>query len=119
MAVSAQLPLLDDAEQFADQHAERGTTEAGSAVETRVVRRYTSVEICAGAGGAALGIEQAGFAHLALVEIDGAACATLRLNRPGWQVIEEDVRRFDGWPYLGIDLLSGGVPCPPFSKAGH
>lgn len=81
-------------------------------------RRYTSIEICAGAGGAALGIEQAGFKHLALVEIDKAACETLRLNRPEWNVIEEDLRQFGGWPYLGIDLLSGGVPCPPFSKAG-
>jgi DNA (cytosine-5)-methyltransferase 1 len=79
---------------------------------------YTSLEICAGAGGAALGIEQAGFQHVALVEIEAIACATMRLNRPEWNVLETDIRQFSGWPYLGVDLLSGGVPCPPFSKAG-
>jgi hypothetical protein len=55
---------------------------------------------------------------MALVELEPAACATLRLNRPAWNVIEEDLRRFDGRPYQGIDLVAGGVPCPPFSKAG-
>lgn len=77
-----------------------------------------SVEICAGAGGQALGLESAGFDHAALVEIEPPACATLRLNRPEWNVIEGDLRSFDGRPFKGIDLLAGGVPCPPFSKAG-
>ncbi|MTD15136.1 DNA (cytosine-5-)-methyltransferase [Nakamurella sp. YIM 132087] len=78
----------------------------------------TVVEICAGAGGQSLGLEQAGFAHAAAVEFDPDACATLRLNRPAWEVIEQDVHLFDGRPYRGIDLLAGGVPCPPFSVAG-
>jgi DNA (cytosine-5)-methyltransferase 1 len=77
------------------------------------------VEICAGAGGQALGLEQAGFAHAAAVEIDPAACATLRANRPGWKVHEGDVRYFTGRPYAGADLVAGGVPCPPFSLAGQ
>lgn len=76
------------------------------------------IEICAGAGGQALGLEQAGFEAKALVEIDKHACETLRYNRPGWNVIEDDVRNFTAKPYVGIDLLAGGVPCPPFSKAG-
>jgi DNA (cytosine-5)-methyltransferase 1 len=80
--------------------------------------QLTSVEICSGAGGQALGLEQAGFHHSALVEIEPPACATLRLNRPQWNVVEGDVKAFDGRPYQGIDLLAGGVPCPPFSKAG-
>lgn len=79
---------------------------------------FTSLEMCAGAGGQAIGLEQAGFDHAALVEIEDAACATLKLNREGWNVIPGDLRLFDGRPFKGIDLLAGGVPCPPFSKAG-
>lgn len=78
----------------------------------------TSLEICAGAGGQALGLEMAGFSHEALVEIDRDACLTLTTNRPGWRAIQEDLRSFDGRPYRGVDLLAGGVPCPPFSAAG-
>lgn len=77
-----------------------------------------SIEICAGAGGQALGLEAAGFRHLALVEIDKDACETLRINRPHWNVLEEDIRYFHGQPFRGVDLLSAGVPCPPFSIAG-
>ena len=77
-----------------------------------------SLELCAGAGGQALGLERSGFAHEALVEIDAPACATLRMNRPQWNVIEGDLSLFDARPYRGVDLVAGGVPCPPFSKAG-
>lgn len=80
--------------------------------------QLSSVEICAGAGGQALGLEQAGFAHLALVEIEPDFCATLRRNRPQWNVCQGDVAMFDGRPYRGADLLAGGLPCPPFSVAG-
>lgn len=77
-----------------------------------------SLELCAGAGGQALGLERAGFNHVNLVEIDAAACATLRANRPQWQVTEGDLTQFSATNYLGVDLVAGGVPCPPFSKAG-
>lgn len=76
------------------------------------------VEICAGAGGQALGLERANFDAQALVEIDNRCCETLRFNRPQWNVIESDVKEFDGSNYKGVELLAGGVPCPPFSKAG-
>jgi DNA (cytosine-5)-methyltransferase 1 len=79
----------------------------------------TCLEICAGAGGQALGLEQAGFAAQALVEIDRGCCHTLRFNRPQWHIIEGDLKDLQGQPWAGIDLLAGGVPCPPFSKAGQ
>ena len=78
----------------------------------------TSIEICAGAGGQALGLEQAGFEHASLVELEPAACATLRVNRPAWNVVEANVCAYSAERWKGIDLFAGGVPCPPFSKAG-
>lgn len=79
----------------------------------------TSIEICAGAGGAALGLAIAGFHHVALVEYEEEYCTILKANRPEWNVICSDVKNFSGKMYKGqIDLLSGGVPCPPFSVAG-
>lgn len=81
-------------------------------------RPLTCVEICAGAGGQALGLAMAGFVHVALVEYEADYCEVLRKNRPEWNVICADVHDFDGRPYRGVDLLAGGVPCPPFSVAG-
>ena len=78
----------------------------------------TCVEICAGAGGQALGLAMAGFVHVALVEYEEDHCKVLKQNRPEWNVICADVHDFDGRPYHGVDLLAGGVPCPPFSVAG-
>src|SRR5229473_3355012 len=77
-----------------------------------------TLELCAGGGGQSLGFEQAGIDHVALVEIDKNACATLRLNRPLWKVVEQDLNEFDGAGFKGIDIISGGLPCPPFSVAG-
>ncbi len=82
---------------------------------------FSSIELCAGGGGQALGLERAGFSHQALVEIDDWSRATLSLNRPTWNVIhgpQSDLTRFDARPYEGVDLVAGGVPCPPFSVAG-
>lgn len=99
---------------------------------TSTVREFTSVEICAGAGGQASGLHEAKFRHLALIEIDSHACATLNLNVKdnaeweGCQVIEADLTQLDprklrlqlGLEQGSLDLLAGGVPCPPFSVAG-
>ncbi|HEV3380178.1 MAG TPA: DNA (cytosine-5-)-methyltransferase [Trebonia sp.] len=82
---------------------------------------YRVVEICAGAGGQALGLEVAGFEHELAVELDENACATLRYNRPNWKIAQGDVASDSIWnpaEYHGIDLLAGGVPCPPFTVAG-
>jgi DNA (cytosine-5)-methyltransferase 1 len=76
------------------------------------------LEICAGAGGQSSGLERAGFGHSLAVEIDVDAAQTLRANRPEWDVRTDDVRNINGREFRGIDLLAGGVPCPPFSVAG-
>lgn len=84
------------------------------------------VELFAGAGGLALGLEKAGFEEIGLVEIDKTACDTLRMNRPSWNVIEEDIVTFSQTDLLKefnlqkgeLDLLSGGYPCQSFSYAG-
>jgi DNA (cytosine-5)-methyltransferase 1 len=81
-------------------------------------KKYSVLEICAGAGGQALGLEQAGFETACAVEIDKDACQTLRLNRPKWNVVEADLKNFSASKYREVDLLAGGVPCPPFSLAG-
>ncbi len=78
----------------------------------------TAIELCAGAGGQALGFEQAGIDHVGLLDIDKNACATLRLNRPNWNVLEGDLNSFDGAAFGGVDIVAGGLPCPPFSVAG-
>ena len=78
-----------------------------------------ALELCAGAGGQALGLELAGFGHVGLIENDAFACATLRANRPHWNVIEHDLfQPLDLAMFKGVDLLAGGLPCPPFSVAG-
>lgn len=85
---------------------------------------YTSLELCAGAGGQALGLHLAGFHHVGLVEYEEAACATLNLNNEehglGWsEATPTDLTQYDANHLRGqVDLVAGGVPCPPFSKAG-
>jgi DNA (cytosine-5)-methyltransferase 1 len=82
--------------------------------------KMAALELCAGAGGQALGLELAGFSHAGLIENDAAACETLRLNRPHWNVIQHDLFEFiDVSSFRGIELLAGGLPCPPFSIAGR
>lgn len=79
---------------------------------------FSAVELCAGGGGQAIGLEMAGFHHEAVVEYEEKFCATLSANRPAWKVIHQDIREFETGQYEGVDLLAAGVPCPPFSVAG-
>ena len=83
-----------------------------------MLQPLTCIEICAGAGGQALGLAMAGFVHVALIEYEEDYCKILKQNRPEWHVIHADIRNFSGYAYQGVDLLAGGVPCPPFSIAG-
>lgn len=79
----------------------------------------TSIELFAGAGGLALGLEQVGVIGVEFVELDHAACETLRKNRPEWNVIESDIHDVDFSTLRGkVDLVSGGAPCQAFSYAG-
>lgn len=78
----------------------------------------TALELCAGGGGQALGLEMAGFHHAAAVEYEPQFCTTLRKNRPHWDVRQADIRELKGKDFSEVDLIAGGVPCPPFSVAG-
>jgi len=79
---------------------------------------YQSIELFAGAGGLALGLEKAGFNNVLLNEKDKNACATIRLNRPNWNLVEGDIKGVVFSNYKNIDLVSGGFPCQSFSYAG-
>ena len=82
-------------------------------------REFNSIELFAGAGGLALGMEKAGFHHVLLNELDAWACKTLRKNRPKWNVVEGAVAKVDFSKYEGlVDFISGGFPCQAFSYAG-
>lgn len=85
---------------------------------TEPVRPYTLIELFAGAGGLALGLERAGFKSLLLNEIDKHACDTLRYNRPQWNVCHSDISEIDFTKYEDADVISGGFPCQAFSYAG-
>lgn len=88
-------------------------------MQTIPLRDFHSIELFAGAGGLALGMEKAGFKHVLLNEFDSHACNTLRLNRPEWNVVEGDVADVDFTPWRGrVDFISGGFPCQAFSYAG-
>ena len=87
---------------------------------------YTTIELFAGAGGLALGVERAGFNTIGLIEFDKDAADTLKKNRPNWNVINDDIANIsclDLEEYFGIekgnlDLLSGGAPCQHFRMQG-
>jgi len=83
------------------------------------LKKYRTVELFAGAGGLALGLEKAGLSCVMLNEIDKTACQTLRKNRPKWNVVEGDVSKVDFKSYKGkVEVLTGGFPCQAFSYAG-
>jgi DNA (cytosine-5)-methyltransferase 1 len=88
-------------------------------LNVKPARDFSSVELFAGAGGLALGLEKAGFNAVALNELDEDACKTLQANRPKWNIIQGDVKNVDFTKFIDIDLVSGGFPCQAFSYAGE
>lgn len=90
-----------------------------SDIEVSPNRPYNVLELFAGAGGLAIGLEKAGLKCVALNEIDRWAAETLRINRPQWNVIEDDVKNVSFEDYKGsVDVVTGGFPCQAFSYAG-
>lgn len=82
--------------------------------------KYEVLELFAGCGGLALGLEKAGIQSVGLVEKDKQCCNTLRKNRQKWQVVETDIIDYDPpKEYRNIDIISGGIPCQSFSIAGQ
>ncbi len=121
-----QLSLFDEINLFNDINKEYYQLKEFVEVKDIVPKKnFNSIELFSGAGGMALGIENAGFENLANVEIDKDACETLRMNRPNWIVLEEDIhivaqkgmRNYINY-HGEIDLICGGVPCQAFSYAG-
>lgn len=80
--------------------------------------KLSVLELCAGGGGQALGLEMAGFDHAGVVEYEPAFCTTLRTNRPHWNVVQGDIQKLRAEDFIGTDIVAAGVPCPPFSVAG-
>src|SRR5688572_30625934 len=87
-------------------------------------KSFRSIELFTGAGGLALGVAEAGFAHDAVIEWDHNACESLRSNRDrihlmkGWEIHEGDVKDFDFRSHAGLDLVAAGAPCQPWSLGG-
>jgi DNA (cytosine-5)-methyltransferase 1 len=95
------------------------SNEWNSFAQTKPKKEFKIIELFAGCGGLALGLEMAGFKNVLANEIDKDACETLRTNRPDWNVVEGDVSKIDFKPFADkIDLLTGGFPCQAFSYAG-
>lgn len=94
-------------------------SEWDSELKIKPKRQFNLVELFAGGGGLALGMEQAGLESVFLNEMDKHACTTLRHNRPNWNVVEGDISKVDfSTIEQNVDVLTGGFPCQAFSYAG-
>jgi len=112
---NARIFLLDEIKRI--QNKSGSKTKKFKILKNKKKSSYTIIELFAGAGGTAIGMENAGIKHVLLNECDKHACETLRINRPDWNVIEDDIRNLkfeDGQ----ADIVQGGFPCQTFSYAG-
>lgn len=129
--ISEQMSFDLDIEEEKSLQRKTTKTDKDNFIEVRQIkpkRDYKVLELFAGAGGLALGLEQAGLKSIGNIEFDKHACNTLRKNKPQWNVIEEDIEKVTETGienYIGditvgeLDLLSGGYPCQAFSYAGN
>lgn len=109
---------LEEIERVKTQAKSAHSEEKFTVLRSDSAPTTTSVELFAGAGGLALGFENAGISHHELFEINADAADTLKLNRPVWQVVQADVHDID-FTHLSADVVCGGFPCQAFSYAGH
>ena len=119
---NGRLSIITNLARFAGNNQYMSLTVPGpEKILTRLPdERVRALELCAGAGGMAVGLESAGFEHVALVEFNKDAAATMRLNRPDWPVVEADMTSIDFSEYRGkVDLVCGGMPCQPYSEEGR
>lgn len=111
---------FDEVERLHNKMTSRADGERHYEIFEAPKNGYTAIDLFAGAGGTALGLDHAGFSHVLLNEFDKNAAQTLRQNRPDWNVVEGDVAQIDFSAYAGqVDLLEGGFPCQAFSYAGR
>jgi DNA (cytosine-5)-methyltransferase 1 len=111
---------FDEVERLHRKQGNRSLDERHYSILSSKPTNFTAIDLFAGGGGTALGLEHAGFKHVLLNEFDKDAASTLRANRPGWNVVEGDVAAIDFTPFQGnVDLVEGGFPCQAFSYAGR
>lgn len=111
---------IDEVKRLHDKINGTGNTKSRFKVlKAKKKSGYTAIDLFAGCGGTALGLENAGLEHILLNEFDKNAVATLRKNRPKWNINGEDIHRVDFTPWHGkVDVVEGGFPCQAFSYAG-
>lgn len=112
---NARIFLLDEIKRI--QNKTGSKTNKFKILKNKKKSPYTAIELFAGAGGTAIGMENAGIEHVLLNEYDKHACETLRTNRPDWNVVEDDVRNLK-FEEGQADIVQGGFPCQTFSYAG-
>ncbi|MDG1153937.1 MAG: DNA (cytosine-5-)-methyltransferase [Alphaproteobacteria bacterium] len=119
--VNLSLDLKNNYQKYTNQIFNKLNISADSfpKISSKPLRIYDSIELFAGAGGLALGLDRAGINHILLNEFNKSACETLKQNMPNWNVLCDDVSNIDFIQYKDkIDILTGGFPCQAFSYAG-